>query len=687
MSERDNTPITSEPPISPKSPPRGARARLRRFFFRHLPLTAAIGLALLSLIAVGLYLAASSAAFENVVRKRLIAEIDNLTGGQAQIASFHWRLLHLEAQADGVVIHGLEDPGEVPYAQIESLRVQVSVLGFVTPRVLLRDLEVIRPSLHFIVYPDGSTNQPRPRRPGNGGKSPLETLFNLQAGHVAVEQGVLNYDNRAAAFDYRNRFAPLDFEADDVSLAVHYVLAAHGAPELYRIEAGAKDLNLSRDVPRKKTLRVHGTMQTTLDLERERLSLRSLMLTAHSSGTPDHTLQIAGVLEDFSHPRWQAKVAGDLDMQLLEPLTGYPDASVGIAHLDLVAGGMADEFHIDGGVHVDGGAYKIPGVVATGINLDAQVHADPRQLLITQIVARLRQGGQIEGTVDLQPWLPGPSAPRRSASVTAEGDTSGRNVLVRIPPVFIPVNGKVTANFHDVSLDAVLDMVSMPPYRRLGIATLLNGPAEATWSKGDDRTVAVTAAFGMSPSARPPAGESPASGVIDATYVQRNGAVDLRKLELHLPGSELEAHGTLGAYPVKSPSALNVGFHSRNLAEFDAVLRSLGLARNGKTGTAALPVALAGQADFQGSWTGSLVRPHLAGNLKAANLAIEIPAAQGSTGPPQFVRMDSVEAVGSYSPAQIAIQHAQLLRGNTRIVLNGTLEAIAGWPASRRCRP
>ncbi len=82
----------------------------------------------------------------------------------------------------------------------------------------------------------------------------------------------------------------------------------------------------------------------------------------------------------------------------------------------------------------------------------------------------------------------------------------------------------------------------------------------------------------------------PAAGLVDGTYTQRDGAVDLRKLDLHTPASQLEAHGHLGAYPLTSPSALAVDFHSRNLGEFDTVLRDLGLTRNGKTGTAALPV-------------------------------------------------------------------------------------------------
>ncbi len=182
-------------------------------------------------------------------------------------------------------------------------------------------------------------------------------------------------------------------------------------------------------------------------------------------------------------------------------------------------------------------------------------------MLITQIVARLRQGGQIEGSVDLEPWLPVASAViARPPSVEAAGSAEARDVLVRAAPWTVPVNGKVAADFKDVRLDTILDMVCEPQYRRLGIDALVNGPAKAAWSNGDVRSVSVSALLGLSPSATTRAGESPATGTIDATYTQRTGAVDLRKLELHLPASELQAHGTLGAYPVTSASAYQCGF-------------------------------------------------------------------------------------------------------------------------------
>ncbi len=676
MSERELIPVSSEMPTPPGPPPRPANSRLRRFFLRHLPLSLAGAFILLALVTLGAFVVASSAGFENLVRKRLIAEIESFSGGQVQIASFHWRLLHLEAEADGIVIHGTEDPGEAPYAQIANLKAHVSILGVLNPSLRLRDLEIVQPEFHLIVYRDGSTNQPRPRKPNRSGQPAIETLFRLHAGHIAVEQGTLNYDNRAAVFDYQNRYAPLNFEANNVSLVTRYVPRTHGAPDFYRIEVVAADLNLSRQPLRKKPVAVHGIVQATIDLQQDRALLTSLTLTSGGSGIQKEVLQVTGNLEDFTHPRWHAKVAGNVDMRMLDPITGYPDAPVGIALVDLTAEGLGGAFDIDGGVHVTGGSYLGAGINATGINLDARVHADRRQLLITQIVARLRQGGQIEGSVDLEPWLPVASAViARPPTVQAAGSPEARDVLVRAAPWSVPVNGKVAANFKDVRLDTILDMVCEPQYRRLGIDALVNGPAKAAWLNGDVRSVSVSALLGLSPSATARAGESPATGTIDATYTQRTGGVDLRKLELHLPASDLQARGTLGAYPVTSVSAINLDFHSHNLAEFDAALRSLGFKRNGRSGIAAMPVALTGQAGFQGSWTGSLVKPHLAGALKATNLTIEMPAEAGNSGQPPLLHLDSLDARGSYSPSEISVEHAELVHGAARIALSGTLNA------------
>jgi len=672
------------PQNEPAEPALRKPSRLRRFFLRHLPLSIA-GLTVLAvLLAVGAYFYMSSTAFENIVRGRLTAELERMTGGRVEIGLFRWRLLDLEADVDNVVVHGLEGPGEAPYAHIAHLRVDFSVLGVLSPRLLLTDLTVTAPQIHLIVYAGGGTNQPHPRRPRKPGKPALDELFDLHAEHVAVVNGLLDYDNRASSFDFEDRYAPLDFTASDVSMLMRDVPAAGAKPESFHVELGATDLDLARRPPHAKASAVHARLRASLDLERNAATLTSLRITAQGPDGQDRSVEVTGTLKDFAEPSWQARIAGDLDMRLLEPVTGYPNAPEGIAHLNLAAAGDGGEFRIDGPVGVEDGAYVGTGVVEHGIGLEARVHADQGRLLISNIVARLRQGGQIRGTVDLAPWLP------KSAQVPELEQTAPRAAHIRHIALqtrtqmhaaqtaddVIPVNGKVTADFKGVSLDTILDMVSERPFQRLGIATIVNGTAVATWAKGDERTVAVDAKFDLSaPAQAAPAQEAPASGAIDATYTQRDGSVNVRGVELHLPESDIEAHGLLGAYPLTSATALNVDFHSRDFGEFDTLLRDLGLKRGSRAGTAALPVAMTGQADFTGTWAGSLVRPRLAGHLTGTQLDVEMPPAVNAPEQPRSVHVDSLEADGSYASQRIAVLHATAVRGKTKVVFSGTLDA------------
>ena len=234
-------------------------------------------------------------------------------------------------------------------------------------------------------------------------------------------------------------------------------------------------------------------------------------------------------------------------------------------------------------------------------------------------------------------------------------------------------NGKVNANFRDVALDTLLDMVSLPPFQRLGLAARLNGLSTAVWSNGDVNSLAVSTKLNLSPSMTGVAGKAPASGAIDATYLQRNGAVDLRNLQVTLPNSQVTAHGQLGAYPMTSPTGIAVEFHSHNLDDFDTLFRDLGVTRDGKSGTSALPIDLDGQADFKGNWTGSLVDPHLAGDLDATDLSVELPTANPNK--TQQVHWDSLQATGSYSATRIMIEHGRLQHGDASISVDGTLTA------------
>ena len=674
-------------------PPEEQR-RARRRYLRHVLWTGSGILVLCIAALIGLFVWASTSNFENLVRKRLLARIEAATGGRAEIASFHWKLLKLEAEADGIVIHGREAKNEAPYAQLQSMRAQLSILGFWSPKVLLRSLDILGPQVHLIVYPDGSTNQPHPHKKSSSNPHPLDTLFDLRAGRISIERGVFDYDNRAADFDFQDRRIPLDFTAEDVSLRIAYVPPSARNPESYRIEIGAHDLRLVRGpASHPVATPIQGYVQATLDLTRNAAFLRSLKMTAYAKGQPDRVLNVSAQLTDFNRPRWLANINGELDLRLMEPVLGYPNTPEGIARLDLAAEGEQALFGIDGTVHAEGAAYTGTGVNAHGVRLDAKVHADPERLLITSVTVRLQQGGEMQGEVLLDHWIaPLPGGPVMQAAAPPPEKKSLRKRLsprAAAPPPHAPAlpvspdlhtDGKVNALFRNVTLDTVLDLVSSPPYQRLGFGALLNGPTTATWNNGDVKTLSVTAQFNLTGSGKYRPGESPATGAVDATYTQRDGAVDLRRLEVDLPQSQVVAHGHLGAYPMTSPTGIAIDFNSRDLGEFNTLFRDLGLKRNGKAGAEALPLSLGGEADFHGNWTGSLVDPHLSGSFQATNLSIEIPTPEA----PNHLRMvhwDLLEATGSYSAARVAIERGQLRRGDAFINLEGSLTATGAGAA------
>lgn len=452
--------------------------------------TAGVAVALIAAV-IALVLWAGSDQFQNLVRARLAQQLQTVTGGRVEIASFHWDLLRLEAEAGGVVIHGDEQPGEVPYAQVQSMRVRLSVLGFWSPRILLRELEIVRPQFHFIFYPDGATNQPQPAQQKST-RSGMDTLFDLRAGHIAVEHGDIDLDNRAASLDVQNRYQPLDFDGDDVSLVMQYVAPGGPAPERYHVDAGISDLNLVRGGMLRETVApVHGVLQTSLDLTRDTVTLTSLRLSSVTRGGKDHTLHVAGFLTHFAHPRWQATIGGEMDLRLLDPALGYPFTPEGITQLELASAGQDGTFRVDGTVRVAKGAYIAPGVNVRGVDLVSRVHADPNALRITQVVAHLAQGGEMAGEVLLAHWLPQSAGPQMEPAATPpppQGPTRKKfglrlhpakpeepqprkrphSVLVKNPILPIPVDGKVNAEFRNVKLDTLLDVVGQPPSSESG---------------------------------------------------------------------------------------------------------------------------------------------------------------------------------------------------------------------------
>ena len=330
---------------------------------------------------------------------------------------------------------------------------------------------------------------------------------------------------------------------------MRYVPATLLTPASYRIEAGATDLDLARNVPR-SPLPVHGALQATLDLERARRFCAPCASRPRSTANPSHSLEVTGDPRGLHAPPLAANVGAISTCGSSIPSPVMAIRPRVIAHLNLAATGLS-KMHFKSTAASTSTAAHTSARASPPQASTSTLTSTPigKQLLVTRIVARLRQGGQLEGTVALEPWLPSdPSAYPQRTPHAIEVFSSDRNILVRSPVMTIPVNGKVTANFKDVALDTVLDMSAPRPTAVTARIVLASTPASTAPQLPPGRMAMAAPYRSVRNSASAPPGK-----LLPAKCPRRErstpptriatASIELRKLEIHLPQSDIEAHG------------------------------------------------------------------------------------------------------------------------------------------------
>ena len=68
-------------------------------------------------------------SFQALVRRRFVAEVERVTGGRAEIQSFHTVPLRLQVEVRGLTVHGLELEGEAPLMQVDQIVARIKVIS------------------------------------------------------------------------------------------------------------------------------------------------------------------------------------------------------------------------------------------------------------------------------------------------------------------------------------------------------------------------------------------------------------------------------------------------------------------------------------------------------------------------------------------------------------------------------
>jgi translocation and assembly module TamB len=646
--------MSSLPPPSPapsQLPPAERPISIWGYFWR----VGGALLLLLLLVIGGLLFYASTAHFSNLVRQRVVNVLQDATGGRVELRSLRWSLRHLAVEVDGLTIHGLEGPGELPYAHLDRLYARVKILSFLDARLGLDFLEVDRPSVHLIIYPNGSTNQPTPKAKQSSSSGPATTtIFDLQANRVEVHNGMALLNQRAI---------PFQLAANDLGVVITYAPASGH----YLGQVTCSDLNAQQG----KAAVIHSKLDLSVEAARDAVELKTLHFT-----TGKTSLQGSGTLIHYANPQWKLSAGGTVELAEVTALGAVDGLRSGSVELALTAQGSgASQYAVDGTAKLINVSYAIPYVQSIdGLNATTRLHITPDEISLPGVVARPRQGGIINADVRYLNWSSPDNLPASSPKRQVMG---------------------IHARVHGVLLSTVLLTVADPGYRDYGFDTLGEGPVNVDWTgSADDLTVAAKLVMTAPESVVP--GQVPLSGTVDAKYFQRGGRVQINQLEAHSLATTLSTTGSLGVYPLNEPSNLSVHLTTRNLVEFDRVLKVLDLGIGDKKGISGFPVRLHGEATFDGTGEGSLDDPAFHGHLTATKFAtvFVLPAAvvadtpKPSVGPVALPAADSapettvatldwdhLDATGGYSSSLISVEHAVLTRGATVIHASGQIQA------------
>jgi translocation and assembly module TamB len=611
-------------------------------------------LLLLVLIVAGLLYYASTAHFANIVRQKVVTVLEDATGGRVEIQSLRWNLRHLAVEVNGLTIHGLEGRAELPYAHVDRLYARARILSFVDARLGLDFLEVDRPVIHLIIYPDGHTNQPAPKSKQSSNGPAVETIFNLQARRVEVHNGVALVNERSI---------PFQLAANDLGVVVTYAPAT----KHYVGEISCSDINAQKG----KSAVVRSKLDLSVEAAPDAVDIKGLHFT-----TGKTSLQASGSLTHFAQPQWKLSASGPVELAELTGLGVVDGFRRGSVNLAITAHGTgASEYVMDGNAKVINTSYAIEYFWIDGVNATTHLHITPSEISLPDLVARPRQGGIVYAALRFLNWST-PDGPAKAP---------GAQVL------------NIRARVRGVRLTTVLESVLPPHYRNLGFDTAGEGNVSVDWTGSpDDLTVA--AALAMSVPDKPIPGLLPLSGTVDAKYFQRGGKVQINQLDAHSPATNLKLSGLLGVYPVERPSNLTIHMVNHNLGEFDHVLKALDLGVNGKPGIGGLPIQLHGDATFDGVGTGSLLDPAFKGHLNARQFSTSfvLPASGGkpqqpaqpltepaalseadstAAGTSTSIFWDELDTNASYSSSLISVDHATLTRDKTVIHASGQLEA------------
>ncbi|HKW98316.1 MAG TPA: translocation/assembly module TamB domain-containing protein [Bryobacteraceae bacterium] len=439
-------------------------------------------LGILIVLTAALILVARSGWLREKVRERIVQEAERATGGRVEIGSFDFDWSTLRAQVNGLVIHGSEPGGSPPLVRVKSITVVLRIISFLERLADVRSVDLDQPQISLLIYPDGHTNVPEPRRKSR--KGPVETILDLAVGRFAITDG---------SYQVNSQITPWTAAGENLRARFNY----NRRRREYSGDLSIQPLNLKLN----QEQTIDANIQAALAIDRNKITVSRATLA-----TPKSTADFSGAIENFASP--SASFHYDVRLDLVDLSSALPLGGRQEGILAAVGNGQFRDWKhyllsgtVRGGpLAISRGAIRIHDVRA-----ESTFHADPDKIELNGI-RMTALGGKFDGRLRIDKLdrfrLEGNAT---GIDVTHAAASYGRQALPWDALVSGPIemNGRLTELTHG-------------RFELRARVTLAPAPVTV-----------------------------PLSGLIDATYDGIRGTLDMAQSFIELPSTRVEFTGRM----------------------------------------------------------------------------------------------------------------------------------------------
>ncbi len=396
-------------------------------------------------------------SFQQRMRRRVIAALEEATGGRVELGELHTIPFRLRVDARNLTIHGREAADQAPFVQVERVQAEMKIISLFEKSIGLHSLVLERPVVHVIAYPDGTTNVPAPAVQLSSDRSAIEHLMSLSVARIEAHDGTLLWQDRKV---------PFDFAAGDLALLLDFsILRQHYEA---RLRAGSVKTNWGS--------LGEFTWSGDADVVLARHHAEIGRLTAKSGHSE---IDFKGRLEDYRDPQITGEYHGVIDLHELATVIREPHLRQGTTQFAGKGSWNLRTFAMEGTLD----AKELEWTDGKTVSLrngraQAAFSIDPVRFRIPSLKASLL-GGNVAGDVDVTNWqnsleslapvAGAPRAPNREPP-------SLRRVHLRTCNV-----ARYICNLLAFPLAPALDVLSTPACRSIASASPEMRAARSIW--------------------------------------------------------------------------------------------------------------------------------------------------------------------------------------------------------------